>query len=200
MVERWTRERRLEHTRGLLLDAAQEVFAEKGFTAATLDDIAYAAGYTKGAIYKHFSTKEELFLAVNDRYWQRYFDTFAEVLAAASQVGPRELDQVAQLWRRLTADRGADHAALGMEFTLYLLRNPDARERVSARREEVVEELTRFIVEGMERIGATMTMSPSTFARVLVHTTDSVVLGTQLDEVDLYRPVLEMYLSAIELP
>ncbi|WP_174189155.1 TetR/AcrR family transcriptional regulator [Nocardia barduliensis] len=200
MAERWTRERRLEHTRGLLLDAAQEVFAEKGFTAATLDDIAYAAGYTKGAIYKHFSTKEELFLAVNDWYWQRYFDTFTEVLAAASQVGAHELDQVAQLWRRLSADRGADHAALGMEFTLYLLRNPEARQRVAAKREEVVESLARFIIEGMERIGATLSIPPLTFARVLVHTTDSVVLGTQLDDVDLYRPVLEMYMSAIKLP
>ena len=38
MAERWTRERRLEHTRPLLLDAAEDVFAEKGFTAATLDD------------------------------------------------------------------------------------------------------------------------------------------------------------------
>lgn len=66
MAERWTRERRLEHTRGLLLEAAEEVFAEKGFAAATLDDIAHAAGYTKGAIYKHFATKEELFLGVND--------------------------------------------------------------------------------------------------------------------------------------
>ena len=56
------RERRLEHTRSLLLDAAEDVFAEKGFTAATLDDIAHAAGYTKGAIYKHFATKEDLFL------------------------------------------------------------------------------------------------------------------------------------------
>ncbi|MFC8043338.1 TetR/AcrR family transcriptional regulator [Nocardia sp. NPDC057353] len=199
MAERWTRERRLEHTRKLLLDAAQEVFAEKGFTAATLDDIAYAAGYTKGAIYKHFSTKEELFLAVNEWYWQRYFDTFTEVVSAA-QVGAHELDRVAELWRRLSADRGAEHAALGMEFTLYLLRNPEARERVAAEREEVVEKLSRFITEGMEQVGATLTIPPLTFARILVHTTDSVVLGTQLDDIDLYRPVLEMYMSAIKLP
>ena len=79
MVEQWTRERRLERTRSLLLDAAEEVFAEKGFTPASLDDIAHAAGYTKGAIYKHFATKEDLFLAVSDRYWRRYFDNFAEV-------------------------------------------------------------------------------------------------------------------------
>ena len=57
MVEPWTRERRLERTRSLLLDAAEHVFAEKGFIPATLDDIAKAAGYTKGAIYKYFATK-----------------------------------------------------------------------------------------------------------------------------------------------
>ena len=92
MVERWTRERRLEHTRSLLLDAAEAVFAEKGFAPATLDDIAYAAGYTKGAIYKHFATKEELFLAVSDRYWRRYFDNFAEVMAASTSPGSIKLN------------------------------------------------------------------------------------------------------------
>ena len=200
MVERWTRERRLEHTRALLLDAAEEVFAEKGFTAATLDDIAHTAGYTKGAIYKHFAAKEDLFLAVSDRYWRRYFDNFAEVLSAATELGARELDEVAQRWRQLSIDRGAEHAALGHEFTLYLLRNPDARERVAAKRSEVVEALGKFIVEGIDRLGAALLIPPMTFAQVLVATTDSVMLGSQLDDVDLYRPVLEMYVSVIKLP
>jgi AcrR family transcriptional regulator len=200
MVERWTRERRLEHTRSLLLDAAEDVFAEKGFTSATLDDIAYAAGYTKGAIYKHFATKEELFLAVSDRYWRRYFDNFAEVMSTANQIGAHELDEIAERWRQLSRDRGAEHAALGHEFNLYLLRNPDARDRVAAKRSEVVEALAKFIVEGMDRLGATLLIPPSTFAQVLVATSDSVVLGSELDDVDLYRPIIEMYVSVIKLP
>ncbi|MFD0691668.1 TetR/AcrR family transcriptional regulator [Actinomadura fibrosa] len=200
MVERWTRERRRDHTRSLLLDAAEEVFAEKGFTQATLDDIAYAAGFTKGAIYKHFGTKEELFLAVHERHWRRYFDTFAEVVASVAELGSRELDEIAQRWRRLTRDRGAERAALGHEFTLYLLRNPEARERVAARRREAVESLAGFIEEGIDRIGATLLIPASTFAHVLIATTDSVVLGSRLDDVDLYRPVLEMYVSVVKLP
>ena len=200
MVERWTRERRLEHTRSLLLDAAEEVFAEKGFTPATLDDIASAAGYTKGAIYKHFGAKEDLFLAVSDRYWRRYFDNFAEVMSSARQIGAPELDEIAQRWRQLSRDRGAEHAALGHEFTLYLLRNPDARERVATKRSEVVEQLAKFIVKGIDRFGGTLTVPPLTFAQILVATSDSVVLGSQLDDVDLYRPIVEMYLSAIKLP
>ncbi|TFV59784.1 TetR/AcrR family transcriptional regulator [Mycobacterium sp. PS03-16] len=200
MAERWTKERRLEHTRSLLLDAAEDVFAEKGFTAATLDDIAHAAGYTKGAIYKHFATKEDLFLAVSDRYWRRYFDTFAEVMASARQVGARELDEIARRWRQLSIDRGAEHAALGHEFTLYLLRNPDARERVAQKRAEVVDKLADFIVTGIDRLGGALLMAPTTFAQVLVATSDSVVLGSELDDVDLYRPIVEMYVSAIKLP
>jgi AcrR family transcriptional regulator len=200
MVERWTRERRIEHTRALLLDAAEEVFAEKGFTPATLDDIAHAAGYTKGAIYKHFATKEELFLAVSDRYWRRYFDNFAEVMSSARQIGARELDEIAKRWRQLSCDRGAEHAALGHEFTLYLLRNPDARDRVAAKRSEVVEALGKFFVEGIDRMGGTLSIPPLTFAQVLIATSDAVVLGSQLDDVDLYRPIVEMYVSAIKLP
>lgn len=200
MVEQWTRERRLERTRALLVDAAEAAFAEKGFTSASLDDIARTAGYTKGAIYKHFSTKEDLFLAVSDRYWRRYFDNFAEVLATSTEVGARELDEVAKRWRQLSRDRGAEHAALGHEFTLYLLRNPDARERVSAKRSEVVEALAKFIVEGIGRLGGTLLIPPLTLAQVLVATSDSVVLGSELDDVDLYRPIVEMYMSAIKLP
>ncbi|MGV0645706.1 helix-turn-helix domain-containing protein [Mycolicibacterium sp. XJ2546] len=200
MVERWTRERRLEHTRSLLLDAAENVFGEKGFTAATLDDIAFAAGYTKGAIYKHFATKEELFLAVSDRYWRRYFENFAEVMSAAEQVGARERDDIATRWRQLSRDRGAEHAALGHEFTLYLLRNPEARDRVAAKRSEVVEKLAKFIVDGVDRLGGTVLISPMTLARVLIATSDAIVLGSELDDVDLYRPIVDMYVSAIKLP
>ncbi|OBJ58242.1 TetR/AcrR family transcriptional regulator [Mycobacterium sp. 1423905.2] len=200
MVERWTRERRLEHTRSLLLDAAEEVFAEKGFMAASLDDIAHTAGYTKGAIYKHFATKEDLFLAVSDRYWRSYFDNFVEVMSTATQIGARELENIAERWRQLGRNRGAEHAALGHEFTLYLLRNPDARERVAAKRSEVVEALSKFIVEGIDRLGGTLLVPPMTLAHVLMATTGSVELVSQLDDVDLYRPVLEMYVSVIKMP
>ena len=144
------------------------MFAEKGFTSATLDDIAHTAGYTKGAIYKHFTAKEDLFLAVSDRYWRRYFDNFAEVLSAATELGARELDDVAQRWRQLSNDRGAEHAALGHEFTLYLLRNPEARERVATKRSEVVEALSTFVAEGLDRMGGALLIPPLTFVNEAV--------------------------------
>jgi hypothetical protein len=88
---------------------------------------------------------------------------------------------------------------LGLEFTLYLLRNPDARKRVAAKRSEVVEALAKFIVEGIDRLGGALLVPPLTFAQVLIATSDAIVLGSELDDVDLYRPIVEMYTSAIKM-
>ena len=59
------------------------------------------------------------------------------------------------------------------EFTLYLFVTPDARERVAAKRSEVVEALAKFTVEGLDRIGGTLLIPPLTFAKLLVATSDS---------------------------
>ena len=58
------RERRKLETRKLILDAAYQVFAEKGYGQATIDDIIGACGISKGALYHHFASKEELFKAL----------------------------------------------------------------------------------------------------------------------------------------
>lgn len=55
-----------EETRHKLLEAAQRVFAEKGVSSTSLQDIAQAAGVTRGAIYWHFKNKAELFNAMMD--------------------------------------------------------------------------------------------------------------------------------------
>jgi len=57
--QRWSR--RKEARPQEILDAALSVFAEKGFAAARMDDVAQRAGVTKGTIYLYFSSKEELF-------------------------------------------------------------------------------------------------------------------------------------------
>ena len=61
---RLTRAERREQTRDDLIAAADRLFVEGGFHATSLDQIAAAAGYTKGAVYSNFASKEDLFLAV----------------------------------------------------------------------------------------------------------------------------------------
>src|SRR2546422_9360922 len=62
------RQRRKAETRALLLQAGLGVIAERGVEAATLDDVAEAAGFTKGAIYRQFPSKGAFLLALFEQY------------------------------------------------------------------------------------------------------------------------------------
>ena len=61
------RRERAEETRADLLDAAGRMFAAHGYEATAVGDLARAAGYTKGAVYSHFGSKEDLFRALAKR-------------------------------------------------------------------------------------------------------------------------------------
>lgn len=198
MAERWTKERRTEHTRQILLDAAEEVFARKGLTGAALEEIADAAGFTRGAIYSQFGAKEKLFLAVVDRQRQQFLDGFAEVMDSFHRLSDVDVDELAQRWRQLSS--GADRAALGYELTLYLLRNPDARESVSAQRRETVRALGEFISKNVARIGGTLTIEADTLARIVLAANDGITLDSHIDGEDLYRPYLQLVISSVQTP
>lgn|SRR5262245_43294354 len=61
-------QRRTVETRALLVAAGLELFAERGFDVVTLDEVALAAGFTKGAIYRHFPSKGAFLLALFEQY------------------------------------------------------------------------------------------------------------------------------------
>jgi AcrR family transcriptional regulator len=62
------RSERRARTRAQLLDAAARVYARRGFESATLDEVAEEAGFTKGAVYDHFGSKENLLFALLDEH------------------------------------------------------------------------------------------------------------------------------------
>ena len=62
------RSERRARTRARLLQAAARVYARRGFDAATIDEVAEEAGFTKGAVYDHFGGKEQLLLALLDEH------------------------------------------------------------------------------------------------------------------------------------
>ena len=72
-----------ESTHAALLDAAERVFQEKGVAASTLNDIAQAAGMTRGAIYWHFKDKSELVHAMCERATLPMEAMFNEITAVA---------------------------------------------------------------------------------------------------------------------
>jgi AcrR family transcriptional regulator len=125
--QRRTRAEQRASTRDALIDAASEVFAERGFAAASVDAIADRAGYTSGAIYDHFGSKEGVLVAVVERLLAQ------EPLAFDADSSPSGdfTDQLRAFGRtaaRTTRDPGM--AALVYEMYACMVRNPDLRERI----------------------------------------------------------------------
>ncbi len=201
MVERWTQERRRQHTRGLLVDAAEHVFAARGFEGASLDEIADTAGYTRGAIYKHFASKEELFLAVNKRFNERFLTGFLDLIDPATPPQDLDLALIAKRWHDMQT-RDPRAYALGTEFSLYVLRNPDVRDRVADQRRAIAEMIAHFMDEQAARLGVTFRIPTLTLARIVLATGDGLELASHLDDTedDLYEPSLELLLSAWDTP
>ena len=199
VAERWTQERRREHTRNLLLDAAEEVFAAKGFEGASLDEIAETAGYTRGAIYKHFAQKEELFLEVNRRHNEQILTGFLDLMDTSVRPQDLELGQIAQLWRQLQSRNRAFHV-FGTEFSLYVMRNPDVQARVAEQRRSIAEMIARFMEEQAALFGVVLRIPAVTLARIVLACGDGLEIASHIDadQEDLYEPFLELLMSAWE--
>lgn len=79
---RLTRQQSQERTRRRILDAARRLFRTEGYSQTSVDRVADAAGYSKGALYSNFESKEALLLAVLDTARQSFDDLLAAVGAA----------------------------------------------------------------------------------------------------------------------
>ena len=121
-----------EAVRSRVLRAAGEVFAERGFAAATLDQVAAAAGFTKGAVYSSFASKDELFLALMAEEVQHRVDGVEAALQAADDL-PAALAAVSSELSR----REATWQLLFLEFWQRAVRDPEARRRFVASRREL---------------------------------------------------------------
>src|SRR5277367_3594838 len=118
---------RTEETQSRILDAAQTVFSEQGFEKTQLEEVAARAGYTRGAIYAHYSNKEDLFLALMEHRVVTKFVAIRQVIEAEPEIGRRPA-----IFKEWLAAQLSDHAwgTLMLEFKLYALRRPASREKL----------------------------------------------------------------------
>src|ERR1700734_1605545 len=77
-----------EQRRHQLFAVALELFAQRGYRATTMDDIAEAAGVTKPLLYQHFSSKRALYLELVDSIATSMLEAIGKAVAAAD--GPRQ--------------------------------------------------------------------------------------------------------------
>jgi AcrR family transcriptional regulator len=118
---------RTKETQARLLDAAEEVFVRDGYEVAQLDEIAAMAGRSKGAVYAHFKSKEDLFLVLFEHRTRSYIERLTYSLQKCTN-RKQSLEAFRKFYVELVLDRA--WPILTLEFKLFALRHPESKDRL----------------------------------------------------------------------
>jgi AcrR family transcriptional regulator len=148
-MQRLSRQDRRERTRADLVAAAREVFLRSGFHGASLEEISERAGYTKGAVYSNFASKDELFLAVYDAHAAGRQRAYAQAAAGTSTL---EEGLRAMSWE-MTGGAHADPrwVPVLIEFWTHASRQGALRRQVSERHERNLDAVAALLQALAER-------------------------------------------------
>lgn len=181
-----------EQVRRRLLAAAERVFAERGYTESRLQDIAHAAGFTKGAIYSNFGSKQGLFGAVlGVRAEDELVTLTAEIRAAGTPTAAagRVARVIAQ---RIVND--TDRGRLGLEFAARAARDEQTREVLTplrrGQRTAAAESLARDA-------GERLRVSPALAAMILHCLTNGLSMEHLADPATVTAEAIEQALATV---
>jgi AcrR family transcriptional regulator len=135
VTERLTRKQRQEHTRRCLLEAAGRVFARRGLAQASVDEVAADAGFTKGAVYANFGSKEELFLAMLDARFAARLEELDRVLRTDAPPEAQAREAGREFVAHLAGD--TEWQRLFFEAALHASRHEAFREKLQGRYAEM---------------------------------------------------------------
>jgi len=135
-----------EEAKSRILEAANKVFAEKGYHEATMDDIAKRLGVSKGAIYLYFPSKEDLFEAMCKTAPQ----AFKEILYSSFSTDTNPVQSATQFFDKMLK-LSASNPGLGFEILSEASRNPTLKRILKQNHSEYEEVLTGFLAEGRKR-------------------------------------------------
>jgi AcrR family transcriptional regulator len=125
-----SRKEKQEKTRSSLLSSAAKLICRKGITEASVDDIATDAGYTKGAFYANFKSKEEMFLVMLDKAYGEELKRLEAHLSGEAHV--EEVRRSAEDFMKYVRS-DPEWPRLYFEFVAYAARNPEFREELATR-------------------------------------------------------------------
>jgi AcrR family transcriptional regulator len=169
--KRLTREQSRDQTRERLLEAARKMFMKKGFATTSVEDIAEAAGYTRGAFYSNFGGKSELLIELLRRDHDSMQANFHSIMAQGGtreEMEARVVEYYSQLFRE------DDCFPLWVEAKLVASRDPKFRTRFNAFRNEKLNQIAAYIRAFSERVGTPLPLPAQTLALGLVSLCDGM--------------------------
>jgi AcrR family transcriptional regulator len=189
---RLTREQSRDQTRERLLDAAQAIFMKKGFVGASVEDIAHAAGYTRGAFYSNFASKSELLVELLRRDHEAMQADLRAIFESESTREDMETRVIA-FYSRMAQDNKA--FLLWVEAKLLAARDTRFRTRFNAFMKEKRDQLAAFIEEFSARVGTPVPLAPELLVIGLIGLCDGVQFLATADPQHITPPVVEEVLA-----
>jgi AcrR family transcriptional regulator len=171
---RLTRAERSERNRERVLAAARDVFLERGYHGATVEQIADAAGFSTGVVYSQFGGKADLFLALLEARIEDRIRNHADFVAglADGDAAAKLVDHAAKV---TIADR--EWGLLVLEFRVHAARDPELSARYAEVHARTVAGLADALATAYRRSGATGGLAPEDLAEVIA----AVSAGAQLE-------------------
>jgi AcrR family transcriptional regulator len=154
--KRLGRQERREQTRADLLAAARRAFLRDGFHAASLDAIAEDAGYTKGAFYSNFASKDDALVAVFEEHFRDRADAYERLIFTTDSVEDA-YRAVARYWHDAN-EREPEWSRLVIEFMAHASRHEHLREAVKEVRRRGLDRIVELVEQLAERHGVEYTV------------------------------------------
>ena len=185
-------------TRARLLQAAEKIFARSGFEAAKLEEIAAAAGYTRGAFYANFESKEDLFFALLEREITSRIENLRKHVAQHEDPS-KKLAALREFWLNMCLDRR--WSLLAMEFKLFALRHPDVKARLAAMHRRLVASGVEILQQIMDDLGRKLPVSSYSVGMAFFALSSSLTAQHMLDRAgmpeDAVREIMIRFFNAI---
>jgi AcrR family transcriptional regulator len=169
---------RTRATRRKLLDAAKRIFAQDGFEGARLEDIAAGAGYTRGAFYANFKSKEDIFFALFEEWVRERIETLTSALCRHSDPAEK-LMALRTHYAELAKDRRL--VLISLEFKLFALRHPEAHYRLRNRHRRIRASFGELFSEIMSALGKTIPIAYPAASACLGAVSQGLLLEHLLD-------------------
>ena len=153
-------------TTAALLDAAHDVFAERGFHGSSIGEICQRAGLTTGAFYSNYASKDALFLALFDRHGQRVVQRIGEFVSHALNAE----DPLSTLIELLAELNNYDQSwyLISTEYTLHAIRNPGAAKALAEHDKQLRDEVTKLLGLLLKKSGHQSDVDLDMVARLVI--------------------------------
>ena len=186
-------------TRAKLMHSAAGLFCRSGLEQASVEEIATDAGYTKGAFYSNFKSKEELFLAMLDEKFGEHLERIEAALRTDETPDEAARHAGEEFLRFVHSD--PEWERLYLEFIAYSARNDEFRQEVLTRCRAMDEGLERVYGRWADEIGITTPIPIADITRMTSIMADGFLLRQQLDpELDdeLYGTMLAVFMHGLK--